>query len=365
MLVSPFIRAAKGEDGPELWITGEIGVDVRFADLQRALSHYAEENTGTFILNIYSHGGMLDDVTAFYDWVNATGTKFKVRIWGTAMSAATVIAAAAGRENIEIASNATWMIHRAWGGTDEMNDLGNEALVRIYRKLTGMSAAKITEMMTATTTLSAQEAVDMGFAGKVMKATMKLAAMHEARAIELNEKPKRMKVKAHVKLSAVDAIKATTGGVDVEVEVEPSEQEAALKEIADQATKDRQAAEAKATEDGAALKALKDRETDALAKLAEAQAAKKLAETATAEVTAKLTTATTQAAAQDAVIVALKADVAKLKKLPTAKAIALSAEGTAVEPGEGGTITPVGGPTDQEQRMRRIAEEMKQKSAKK
>jgi ATP-dependent protease ClpP protease subunit len=219
-----FIRASKNEEGTHLWVTGEIGVDVRFADLQRALSHYAEENTGDITLNIYSHGGYLDDATAFYDWIADSGTRFKVRIWGTAMSAATVIAAAAGRDNIEIAANATWMIHETQGGTDEMRAIGNDSLVRVYRKLTGMKEAKIREMIAATTTLNASDAVAMGFAGKVMKSTARLAAMYEAKPIELNEQPTAMaetKTKVPVKLNLKEAwASLSANGTEVEVDID-------------------------------------------------------------------------------------------------------------------------------------------------
>ena len=221
-----FIRASKNEEGTQIWVTGEIGVDVRFADLQRALTHYVE-GSAEIILNIYSHGGYLDDATAFYDWIADIGIKFKVRIWGTAMSAATVIAAAAGRANIEIAPNATWMIHETQGGTDEMRSIGNDSLVRVYRTLTGKKEKEIREMIAATTTLNATEAVKHGFAGKVMKSSMRLAAMYEAQPIEINDKTpamadnKTIKVQAQVKLATMDAARAafSAEGVTTEVEV--------------------------------------------------------------------------------------------------------------------------------------------------
>lgn len=220
--VTSFIRAAKSDEGNNLWITGEIGVDVRFADLQRALTHYTEEGTAT-ILNIYSHGGYLDDATAFYDWVADSGMKFKVRVWGSAMSAATVIAAAAGRDSIEIAPNASWMIHETNGGTDQMREIGNDALVRVYRALTGKKEKEIREMIAATTTLSASEAVAHGFAGKVMKSTMRLAAMYEAAPIEIEnmENTNTAKVALNVKLNLAQALQSIVGeGTELEVSVD-------------------------------------------------------------------------------------------------------------------------------------------------
>ncbi len=222
--VTPFIRAGKDSEGTQLWVTGEIGVDVRFADLQRALQYHSESGNETLIMNIYSHGGYLDDATAFYDWIADSGTKFKVRIWGTAMSAATVIAAAAGRENIEIAPNASWMIHETGGGTDEMRTIGNDALVRVYRTLTGKKEKEIRDMIAATTTLNATEAVKHGFAGKVMKSTMRLAAMWDAQPIETEEMENTTntaKVALKVKLNLAQAMQSMVGdGTELEVTVD-------------------------------------------------------------------------------------------------------------------------------------------------
>lgn len=219
-----------------MWLTGEVGVDFTFAQLQSSLTAYANNGDGIPTLNLYSHGGYLNDATAFYDWAVTSNAKFRVRVWGTAMSAMTLIAAAAGRENIEIAPNATWMIHECHGGTDEMNAHGNDAAVRIYRRLTNLTEKKIREMMAATTTLNAQQAVEMGFAGKVMKNTMKLAAMYEAKPIELNEQLTAMadkKTTVPVKLTFGKAISAAFGSevtAEVDVDQAVADEIATLKE---------------------------------------------------------------------------------------------------------------------------------------
>lgn len=327
--VSPFVRAVKGEDGPELWITGEIGVDMVFGDVQRALTYATEQNAGTPVLNIYSHGGGVDDANAFYGWVEQSGIKAIVRIWGTAMSSAVTYAAAFGRDAIEMHPLATIMIHEASGGTEEMREAGNNGMVAIYHHLSGLSEAKLRAMMAATTTLTAKEAVAMGFAGKVMKSELKLAAMYEAQPIEQNEEPNKMQVTAHVKLSAVDAIKAAATGIDTVVTIDPGAELKTATDIANQATEDRKNAEARVKELEDAEAALKEAEIALKAKCDELEAAKKAIEDAkvaeVTEVTAKLT-------ASEAKVTALTADVAKLKVLPTASAIDLSGDGKAVDP---------------------------------
>lgn len=324
--VSPFVRASKGEDGPELWITGEIGVDTVATDVVRAIKFYNDQGD-TPILNIYSHGGMVDDANAFYGYVEKSGIKAIVRIWGTAMSATVTYAAAFGRDAIEIHPLATIMIHEASGGTDEMREAGNNGMVAVYRRLSGLSDAKLRAMMSATTTLTAKEAVDMGFAGKVMKSELKLAAMHEAKPFEPNEQPQMMQVKG--KLVDLVAVK----GQAATFEIDPT---AELKDAADAlatATADRIAAEAKEKEATDKVAALETSVKEANDK---ATAAEEKATADVAEVTAKLETVTKAEADKDAVIANLKADVAKLKTLPTAKALDLSGDGKAVDPaGEG------------------------------
>ncbi len=223
MVPNKFLRAAKGDgDAVDLWLTGFIGLDVTFNDVRMALEFYTKEGKDV-TLNIYSHGGFLDDATAFYDWSRTAKAKFGVIVWGTAMSAATVIAAAAGRKNIQIAENASWMIHNTHGGTDEMNEVGNASLARIYADLTGKAEKELRGLMAATTTYGAKDAVKQGFAGSVMKTTARLAALYESNPVDLTENTKDMKmIKASVplKLTTMEAARAAFGdGTTVEVEV--------------------------------------------------------------------------------------------------------------------------------------------------
>lgn len=260
-------------------------MDFTFAQLQSSLSNYANDPSGIPTLNLYSHGGYLNDATAFYDWADKSQVKFRVRVWGTAMSAMTIIAAAAGRENIEIAPNATWMIHECSGGTEEMQAHGNDAAVRIYRKLTNLSDKKIREMMAATTTLNAQQAVDMGFAGKVMKTSVKLAAMYDTAPVQLNEQPtamadnkKTVKVQATVKLTTMDAARAAFSAEGTTAEVEVDLDQAAADVVAEK--------EKQITELQAEVEALKAKTVD------EATSAEALNKATQEAVTAKADLAT-------------------------------------------------------------------------
>lgn len=234
--LSPSVRAVKGEDGPELWITGEIGVDTVATDVVRAIKFYNDEGQ-TPVLNIYSHGGGVDDANAFYGYVEQSGIKATVRIWGTAMSATVTYAAAFGREAIEIHPLATIMVHEASGGTDEMREAANNGMVAIYRKLSGLSDSKLRSMMADTTTLTAKEAVAMGFAGRVMKSELRLAAMYDAKPIETKTIAMSEKKKVQVKLTFGKGIAAAFGSdvmadvdVDQAVADQLTEKDAALAE---------------------------------------------------------------------------------------------------------------------------------------
>jgi ATP-dependent protease ClpP protease subunit len=295
MVPNKFLRAAKGDgDAVDLWLTGFIGLDVTFNDVRAALDWYSKEGKD-ITLNIYSHGGFLDDATAFYDWARTSGIKFQVIVWGTAMSAATVFAASAGKKNIQIAENASWMIHESYGGTDEMNEVGNAALARIYANLTGKGEKELRALMQATTTYGAKDAVKEGFAGSVMKTTARLAAMYDATPVEITDKTKDMKtIKASVpvKLTTMEAARAAFGdGTTVEVEV--NVEDAVASAIAEKETE-----VANLTTELEALKA---------------DAATKATEAAEAAAAVEAATAAAVQAAKDELVKANAAEVAKLK----------------------------------------------------
>mgnify|MGYP000843955833 FL=1 len=225
-MASTFLRAAKTEgNGVDLWLSGFVGMDITFDEIRNALEWYSQDGRD-ITLNIYSHGGFLDDATAFYDWAKNSGIKFQVIVWGTAMSAATVIAAAAGKKNIKIAENASWMVHECHGGTDEMNGIGNDSLARIYNELTGKKDKEIRSLMSATTTYGAKDAVKEGWCGSVLKTTARLAAMYDAAPVNLEQQPamadnkKTITMKVKAKLTTMEALRAAVGdGTELEVEV--------------------------------------------------------------------------------------------------------------------------------------------------
>lgn len=131
---------------------------------------------GDFTLRINSPGGDVFDGIAMFNDILAHKGKVRVEVVGVAASIASVIAMA-GAE-IAIASNAFFMVHNAWtiawGNRHDMRDTADvleqidEAIARTYvgRAKSGIRAVR--EMMDDETWLSADAAIDKGFADKLL-----------------------------------------------------------------------------------------------------------------------------------------------------------------------------------------------------
>lgn len=97
-------------------------------------------------------------------------------------------------DTIEMPENAFMMIHNPWsfaiGGADEMRNTADvldkigTGLVSTYAKRTGKSAEEITALLAAETWMTAQEAVDAGFATSVTPALAVRASYSEDRLPE-------------------------------------------------------------------------------------------------------------------------------------------------------------------------------------
>jgi len=127
-------------------------------------------------LSIHSPGGDVLDGWAIYNSLKNSKAKITARVEGLAASMASVILMAA--DTVEIPENAYVMIHNPWGlaigDADEMRDtadlldkLGN-GLVNAYASRTGNSEKDIREMMDAETWMDGKEAVERGFADKLL-----------------------------------------------------------------------------------------------------------------------------------------------------------------------------------------------------
>lgn len=123
-------------------------------------------------VRINSPGGDLFDGIAIYNLLRQHQGKVTVEIIGMAASAASVIACAG--DEVLIGDGAMFMIHQAHGFViGNATDMSKSAedfkafdasMAAIYSARTGIEQTKITDMMLAETYLTAQEAVEKGFA---------------------------------------------------------------------------------------------------------------------------------------------------------------------------------------------------------
>jgi len=157
-------------------------------DLIEALS-----GMGDVLVRINSPGGDVWDGTAIYNAFSShKGGIVTVRIEGIAASMASVIAMAG--KPVQAYDNTMLMIHSAWSFTAgnqyelaEMADLLSKVDVNIlsaYQEKTKKSKKDLSEMMKATTYLTAKKAKELGFVdeivtGKSVKATYDLSIFGE------------------------------------------------------------------------------------------------------------------------------------------------------------------------------------------
>lgn len=165
--------------------------DVTATDVYRQL---AALNAETLTVRINSPGGSVFDGVAIYNLLRDFPGTVNVRIEGAALSIAGVIAMAG--DTIEIAEGASFMMHKVWtwtaGNSDELRgeadilDTLESGIVSIFATRTGMERADIQAMVDADTWLTAEEAVEKGFADSVAKGKKK-AATAEDRAARYRE----------------------------------------------------------------------------------------------------------------------------------------------------------------------------------
>jgi ATP-dependent Clp protease protease subunit len=133
-------------------------------------------DANTIILNVNSPGGDVFDGIAMYNDLLAHKASVVVRVTGLAASAASVVAMAG--DEVHIAENAFFMIHNAWsiaiGDTREMTARAkllkkiDGELADVYASVTGGDVADIAGQMDDETWLTSDEAIEQGFADKVI-----------------------------------------------------------------------------------------------------------------------------------------------------------------------------------------------------
>lgn len=127
-------------------------------------------------LEINSPGGYVDAGSEIYTAIKEYSGNVTAKITGQACSAASFLALAA--DKVLMSPTAQMMIHRAAtvaeGNTDDFAsayqalDSIDQSLVNVYADKTGLDKQEIYQMMSKTTWLNAQQALDKGFVDEIM-----------------------------------------------------------------------------------------------------------------------------------------------------------------------------------------------------
>ncbi len=131
----------------------------------------------------------------------AKGTKLKCIVDGVAMSGGSLIMSAC--DEVEVNPSSIIMIHKCWsslfGGynSDELreiaarNDAWDKAQVSIYKRKCGLSDTVISNMMAKTTYMTGSEAVEKGFADRILEDAepLDIAASADGRSLFVRGRP--------------------------------------------------------------------------------------------------------------------------------------------------------------------------------
>lgn len=140
------------------------------------VSNILNDDNDDVTVDIASDGGDVFAASEIYTLLKKYSGKVTVNIQGLAASAASVIAMAG--DQVNISPTAQIMIHKAWGTVDgNSDDFAHQAAVlsgidesiaAAYEAKTGMKQTDLLHLMSQETWLTAQEAVDKGFADEIM-----------------------------------------------------------------------------------------------------------------------------------------------------------------------------------------------------
>ena len=168
----------------EVYIFDEIGsYGITAQDFISEMKEYKDTPVN---LRINCLGGDVFDGMAMYNIIKKREAKTTSYIEGIAASMGSVIALAA--DEVIMAENSLFMIHKAWGGAmGEAEDMRKTASVlekisgeiaNIYKRKTRLSLDRIQDMMDEETWLNAEEAFELGFVDTISD-SIKVAAKYD------------------------------------------------------------------------------------------------------------------------------------------------------------------------------------------
>lgn len=168
-------------DGSQLILDGQIaGEESWWGDVitPKEFRQQLKQVKGDLTVIINSPGGDVFAGVSIYNALREFDGDVTIRVDGLAASIASIIAMAG--DKVVMNPGSMMMIHKPWtfamGNTDELEKIQEilagieESLIPIYATRTGKSEAEITELLNAETWMTADEAVEMGFADEAIEA---------------------------------------------------------------------------------------------------------------------------------------------------------------------------------------------------
>ncbi|AKA72336.1 head maturation protease, ClpP-related [Clostridium scatologenes] len=172
-------NAKENSDEGELLLYGDIsdstwwGDEVTPKNFKTELDSLGDIKT----LNVYinSGGGDVFAGQAIYSMLKRHSATVNVYVDGLAASIASIIAMAG--DNVKMPKNAMLMVHNPWsfgmGNANDFRKLADdldkvrESMISVYEDKTGMDKESIVELLDAETWMTAEEALEFGFADEI------------------------------------------------------------------------------------------------------------------------------------------------------------------------------------------------------
>lgn len=172
-------NAKEDSDEGELLLYGDISDSTWWGDevTPKIFKEELDSLGAVKTLNVYinSGGGDVFAGQAIYSMLKRHDATVNVYVDGLAASIASIIAMAG--DNVKMPKNAMLMVHNPWSfGSGNANDFRKladdldkvrESMISVYEDKTGMEKDKIVELLDAETWMTAEEAVELGFADEI------------------------------------------------------------------------------------------------------------------------------------------------------------------------------------------------------
>lgn len=176
--MNKFFNAAKSGDTLTLNIYGSIGENWNGDGITaQTVSDALKADSKSITVRVNSPGGSAFDGVAIYNLLKSASRPVAVIVDGMAASAASIIAMAG--DTITMATGSVMMVHEgqamAFGAADDMRKMADtldtvtSSIADIYVARTGLKKSDVLDMQNAETWMTAEEAVEMGFATKIGK----------------------------------------------------------------------------------------------------------------------------------------------------------------------------------------------------